>query len=59
VDPVPNPRVIVAPEDDDAGLAKAVEELRAKGEAVVVALPGETHEDAKRLVRSDGSWHLE
>jgi ATP phosphoribosyltransferase regulatory subunit len=59
VDPLPNPRVIVAPEDDDAGLAKAVEELRAKGEAVVVALPGETHEDAKRLVRSDGSWHLE
>jgi ATP phosphoribosyltransferase regulatory subunit len=51
--------VIVAPANDDASLAKAIAELRAKGEVVVVALPGETHQDAQRLVDGGDSWHIE
>ena len=41
---------IVAPADDDAALAQAIEKLRAQGEAVVVALPGETHESSRSAV---------
>jgi ATP phosphoribosyltransferase regulatory subunit len=59
VDAAASPRVILAPEDDDAELAKVVQELRAKGEAVVVALAGETHESGRRLVRRDGGWRVE
>ena len=51
-------RVIVAPADDDPALAKKVEELRAKGEAVVIALPGEAHEGAQRLIKSGASWRV-
>jgi ATP phosphoribosyltransferase regulatory subunit len=50
---------IVAPADDDAGLAQAIEKLRAQGEAVVVALPGETYEGSRRLVRHGGRWRVE
>jgi ATP phosphoribosyltransferase regulatory subunit len=52
-------RVIVAPPVDDPALAAAIDELRARGEAVIVALPGEAHEGAQRLVRSGGNWHIE
>jgi len=51
--------VIVAPADDDAELAKAIEKLRAQGEAVVVALPDEAHEGSRKLVRKRGHWHIE
>jgi ATP phosphoribosyltransferase regulatory subunit len=51
--------VIVAPADGDAALARTIEALRAQGESVVVALPGETHESARRLVHKGGSWHVE
>jgi ATP phosphoribosyltransferase regulatory subunit len=54
-----DPRVIVAPADDDAALAKAIDELRAKGEAVVVALPGETRDGACRLVHRNERWVVE
>ncbi len=54
-----SPRVIVAPADDDATLAETIEDLRAKGEAVVVALPGEAHEGAQRLVHQNGTWRVE
>ncbi|MET0203504.1 MAG: ATP phosphoribosyltransferase regulatory subunit [Casimicrobiaceae bacterium] len=53
-----SPRVIVAPADDDATLAKTIEDLRAKGEAVVVSLPGESHEGASRLIKSGASWRV-
>jgi hypothetical protein len=49
----------VAPAADDPKLAKAIAELRAQGECVVVALPGETHEAAKRLVKNGGNWRVE
>lgn len=52
-------RVIVAPADDDAELARAIAGLRAQGEAVVVALPGETGEGARRLVPRNGRWQVE
>jgi ATP phosphoribosyltransferase regulatory subunit len=51
-------RVIVAPADEDASLAKAIKELRAKGEIVIVALPSETHEGASKLVKSGASWRV-
>jgi len=52
-------RVIVAPAADDPALAKAIDDLRTQGECVVVALPGETHEAAKRLVKKGGNWRVE
>ena len=54
-----SPRVIVAPADDDATLAETIEDLRAKGEAVVVALPGEAHEGTQRLIHQNGTWRVE
>jgi ATP phosphoribosyltransferase regulatory subunit len=51
--------VIVAPADGDATLDEAIAELRAQGEVVVVALPGETHQGAKRLVHQEGMWRIE
>lgn len=51
-------RTIVAPADGDASLAKAIEELRARGESVVVALPGESHEGAQLLIKSGASWRV-
>jgi ATP phosphoribosyltransferase regulatory subunit len=53
-----NGRAIVAPAIDDASLAAAIEELRARGEAVIVALPGEAHEGAQRLIKSGASWRV-
>jgi ATP phosphoribosyltransferase regulatory subunit len=51
-------RAIVAPAGDDASLARAIADLRAQGESVVVALPGETHEGAQRLIKSGASWRV-
>ena len=52
-------RAIVAPDDADPALASAVAALRARGEAVVIALPGETGEGRRRLVAAGGAWHVE
>ena len=52
-------RASLRPADDDAALAQAIEKLRAQGEAVVVALPGEAHEGSRRLVKSRRSWRVE
>jgi ATP phosphoribosyltransferase regulatory subunit len=54
-----NAPVVVAPAAGDASLAKAIDELRAGGEVVIVALPGEQHEGARRLVRKNGTWQVE
>ena len=51
-------QVIVAPPDEDASLAKAIADLRSKGEVVVIALPGEEHEGGKRLTKSGASWRV-
>ncbi len=51
--------VIVAPGDGDAALAVEIARLRAQGEAVVIALPGEAHEGARRLVRTGDRWLVE
>ena len=53
------PPMIVAPDDPDPALAAAVAALRARGEAVVVALPGESGEGRRRLVATGGTWHVE
>ncbi|MFO1399093.1 MAG: ATP phosphoribosyltransferase regulatory subunit [Burkholderiales bacterium] len=51
---------IAAPDDGaDVGLARAIAELRAQGEAVVVALPGETNAYGRRLVHDGGRWRVE
>jgi ATP phosphoribosyltransferase regulatory subunit len=54
-------RAILAPALEDAALAKAIGELRAKGEIVVVEMPG--HEKARKelgcdrkLVKKKGKW---
>jgi len=54
-------RAILAPALEDAALAKAIGELRAKGEIVVVEMPG--HEKARKelgcdrkLVKKNGKW---
>jgi ATP phosphoribosyltransferase regulatory subunit len=52
-------RMIVAPAVDDPALAAAIGELRARGKAVIVALPGESHDAAQLLVHSGGHWHIE
>jgi len=59
------PGMILAPcAPDDSALQEAVTELRAAGEAVVIALPG--HEDGwaeagcdRRLAYRDGRWQIE
>ncbi|MCC6195424.1 MAG: ATP phosphoribosyltransferase regulatory subunit [Burkholderiales bacterium] len=53
------PTPIVAPAEDDAELARAAAALRARGEAVIVALPGETHEGVRKLVHRSGGWRVE
>jgi len=55
---------ILAPAADDAGLAAKVSELRAAGERVVCALPGQQGgakdmDCDRRLVQSDGEWRVE
>jgi len=52
-------RVIVAPSVGDSALAKTIDGLRTKGECVVVALPGETHDGARMLVERNGRWQVE
>jgi ATP phosphoribosyltransferase regulatory subunit len=52
-------RVILAPADDDASLAAAIERLRAQGKAVIVAVPGVAHDGTRRLVQKDGAWQVE
>ena len=39
--------------------SRLVAALRARGEAVVVALPGESGEGRRRLVATGGTWHVE
>ena len=54
-------KVIVAPDDPDPALAKQVEMLRAQGNAVIVALPGETTEGTsteRALVRDGKEWRV-
>jgi ATP phosphoribosyltransferase regulatory subunit len=56
-------RAILAPSGDDPALAKAIAELRAKGEVVVVEMPG--HEKSRKelgcdrkLAKKNGKWTL-
>ncbi len=51
--------VIVAPDTANPGLDEAIAELRAAGQCVIVALPGETHPGARRLVHAGGRWQVE
>jgi len=51
--------IVVAPADADPALARAVAQLRARGERVIVALPGESHAGARRLVRDGAQWKLD
>lgn len=53
------PSPIVAPADADPELARTIAALRAHGECVIIALPGETKEGVRRLVRHNGHWHVE
>lgn len=50
---------IVAPADTDPALAAAIAELRARGECVIVALPGEASAGGRRLIRSGSAWRVE
>jgi len=57
---------IRAPAGTDAALRALIDSLRAKGEVVVQALPGEAEADSggafsfdRHIVRSDGQWRLE
>lgn len=50
---------ILAPPDPDPELARAIATLRARGESVVVALPGETDSGGRRLVQVGGQWRVE
>lgn len=50
---------VVAPATADPALAQAIHELRAAGECVIVALPGEAHAGARRLVGRGGRWIVE
>ena len=51
--------VVCAPADADAGMARAIAALRANGECVVIALPGETHVGSRHLVRRGDDWVVE
>jgi len=51
--------IIHAPADPDPALARAIEALRARGEAVVVALPAEVDASGRRLVLVRGAWRVE
>ena len=51
--------IIHAPADPDPALATAIAALRARGEAVVTALPGETRASGRRLVLARGQWRVE
>ena len=58
VEAAPHSRAIVAPAGDDPSLAKAIADLRAQGECVVIALPGESHEGARQFIKSGASWRV-
>jgi len=54
---------ILAPYMDDAGLQQKVEQLRAKGEVVIVDLPGHQQQVAelncdRKLVKNDKGWEV-
>ncbi|MBB3048520.1 ATP phosphoribosyltransferase regulatory subunit [Litorivivens lipolytica] len=51
---------ILAPNSKDAALWQKVQSLRAAGEQVIFALPGDTQVSAcdRELVFKDGDWHL-
>lgn len=49
---------ILAPDDPDPALAAAITALRARGERVIVALPGEYGIDARRLQRDGTQWKV-
>ncbi len=51
--------IVFAPDAADPALAQAIAALRARGEAVVVALPGEAGEAVRRLVEVRGQWVVE
>jgi ATP phosphoribosyltransferase regulatory subunit len=51
--------IVYAPEDSDPTLVRAIAALRARGEAVVVALPGEGDASDRRLVLVRGAWRVE
>ncbi len=51
--------IIRAPALADADLAQAIDALRAGGESVVVALPGEVEEGGRTLVRNGTAWIVE
>ena len=51
--------IIHAPADPDPALAKAIDAMRARGEAVVVELPGEADAGGGRLVSVAGAWRVE
>jgi ATP phosphoribosyltransferase regulatory subunit len=56
----PAPATIIrAPDVADAALTRAIGELRARGEAVVVALPGEPDDGGRRLALVRGEWQVE
>jgi ATP phosphoribosyltransferase regulatory subunit len=50
--------IIIAPAADDPALARAIAQLRERGEAVVIALPGESATHGRRLERRGNEWHL-
>ena len=55
------PDAILAPDDPDPALAAQVALLRSSGEAVIVALPGETTDDAatrRVLERHGNEWQV-
>jgi ATP phosphoribosyltransferase regulatory subunit len=55
------PAAILAPDDPDSALARAIAALRSAGETVVVALPGEvaTIQQAARILARDGNeWRV-
>jgi ATP phosphoribosyltransferase regulatory subunit len=52
------PGIIGAPCNDDPALARAIAKLRAEGEAVVIALPGESATHGRRLEQRGNDWHL-
>lgn len=57
-----SPAPILAPAGNDPALAACVAALRASGETVIVALPGETAAEAgcsRRLVKRGEAWEIE
>jgi ATP phosphoribosyltransferase regulatory subunit len=51
--------IVHAPADPDPALERAIEALRARGEAVVVGLPGEADAGGRKLMLVRGAWRVE